>query len=165
MVIVVIVGILSAVGVASFRRQVNSSKATEAFSTIRAIAAAQERYRSENLQYLDVSQGNLTNHYPMTGEPGDTKYHWVQPTHADWEPEGRGGWKLLGVNAPGPVQHAYSVVAGGPTDPLPSPATTATINWGTQINDPWYVIQARGNIDGESSVYVAASFRGEVYSE
>ncbi len=162
MVIVVIISILAAVGVASFRRQVNASKTVEATSMIRAIAAAQERYRAENLQYLNVSEGALTNHYPMNPsvEPDDTRYRWVQTGHPQWG----GGWQLLAVSVPANhyVQFAYSAVAGGPDDTLPP--TQADIDWGT-VNDPWYIIQARGVVGGEPFFFLGASFRGEVYSE
>src|SRR5262245_42423899 len=55
MVVVVIVGILAAIGVRLFREYIYSSKTVEAVSVMQAIRGGEERHRAENQQYLNVS--------------------------------------------------------------------------------------------------------------
>jgi type IV pilus assembly protein PilA len=164
MTVVVITGILAAIGTATFRKHIYSSKSGEVTSVIRAIAGAQERFRGETLLYMPVSgttSANLTRYYPM-GTPGLTKYH--------WDSAGSGNdyanWKRLGPAVPGPVQFGYATIAGGPGTPPQPSGLAANIPWGV-VNDPWYIIQAAGDVDGDGvqSLFVAASFRGEVYRE
>jgi prepilin-type N-terminal cleavage/methylation domain-containing protein len=171
MIAIAIIGIMTALASVSFVRQVNMAKANEATGMIRAIAAAEERYRGETMQYLGPSS-DLNDLYPMTS-PRGVKYNWVQPTHPDWDPPA-GGWKLLNVSAPGPVQFGYAVVAGAPGTALPTPSDTGTtFPWpaATSIKEPWYVIQAtRDHSESFDTTrrkarFVASSFRTEIYSE
>ncbi len=164
MTVVVITGILAAIGTTTFRRHISSSKSGEVTSVMRAIAAAQERYRGESLLYLPVSgtaSTDLDDYYPMA-TPGTTKYDWNQAGGNDYA-----NWRLLGPTVSGPVQFGYAVIAGGAGVTPPQPAgISETIPWGV-ATDPWYIIQAAGDVDGDGvqSLYVAASFRGEIYRE
>lgn len=159
--VVVIVSILATAGVVIMRRYVFSSKAVEALSMIQSIRAAQERWRSENQSYLDVS-GAIDAWYPMEGGQPSSKYY------------GWGGgssamalrWRLLNVTSPGNVQFGYATTAGEAFTPV-TPLTVKNAPVWPTANGPWYVIQAKGDADdnGVFSMYAASSFNGEVYTE
>jgi prepilin-type N-terminal cleavage/methylation domain-containing protein len=160
--VVVIVGILAAVGIALLRQHVFSSKTTEVVAMVQSIRAAEERWRSENHGYLDVSQ-TLTSWYPMS-TPDKTKYHWDQPAGNDYQK-----WRLLAPTVAGPVQAGYAVRAGPAFTPMLEPTTVKKPTWpaGALQNEPWYVIQAQADTDGDgtSAMFLASSLNGELYVE
>jgi hypothetical protein len=126
---------------------------------IQSIRAAQERWRSETQSYLNVSS-SMTTYYPML-TPGRTVYDWRQPAHTDYA-----RWRLLNPTVSGPVQFGYSVMAGSPgTTPDELDITDAPDF--SAATDPWYVIQATANADGDDDFakYAATSFSTEVYAE
>ena len=122
---------------------------------VNGIRSAQEAYRAETLTYLDVS-GSLDNYYPM-----DT------PTNKKW---GWGGgnndkaakWKMLNVTSDGPVMFGYATIAG-PPGALRTPGLALKVDL-PEPQEPWYLIQAKGNVDGDDvfSHCVATSFSNEV---
>jgi type II secretory pathway pseudopilin PulG len=154
MVVVALVGILSAIGIASFRRQAAASKASEAASVIQAIRAAEEAYRGENQLYLDVSSSKD-----------------FGPTVRSWELKPGGHpdltkWQTLGARVTQPVLFGYLVNAGraGATPPTLQLSDSPTLGTPT---DAWYVIQARADYDGDGVFCNAAatSWTSEVYIE
>ncbi|HEY6726224.1 MAG TPA: prepilin-type N-terminal cleavage/methylation domain-containing protein [Polyangiaceae bacterium] len=161
LVVVAIVGVLSTIGITLFRQHVSSGRSIEATSMIQSIAAAQERWRAESQRYLDVS-ASLTAYYPET-TPNRTMHAWESITHAD-----KDNWRRLNVTNPGAVQAVYTTVAGNAgTDPnqATNGFTALTLpTFGTQ-NEPWYLIHAKADLDGDStfSLYLAGSLNGEVY--
>jgi prepilin-type N-terminal cleavage/methylation domain-containing protein len=161
MVVVVIVGVLATVGISLMREYIYSSKSAEAVSVIQAIRAAQERWRAETQTYLDVSL-SLTTYYPNT-TPNKDRFNWEQPGHTEVDK-----WRRLNVHVTQPVQFGYATVAGTVGDPLPEFDLTEDVDWsGTVIVEPWYLIQARGDADGDGNptMFAASSFNGEVYYE
>lgn len=162
MTVVVIVGILAAVGIALLRKHVFSSKTTEVAAMVQSIRVAQERWRAENHGYLDVSQ-TLTHWYPMN-TPNKTKYHWDQPAGNDYPK-----WRLLAPTVAGPVQAGYAVRAGAPFTPMAVPDTASKPAWPAAAaqNEPWFVIQARADTDGDGdpAMFLASSLNGELYIE
>jgi type II secretory pathway pseudopilin PulG len=161
MVVVALVGILSAIGIASFRRQAAASKASEAASVIQAIRAAEEAYRGENQLYLDVSSSN-DDWYPSKD---------FGPTVRSWELKPGGHpdltkWQTLGARVTQPVLFGYLVNAGraGATPPTLQLSDSPTLGTPT---DAWYVIQARADYDGDGVFCNAAatSWTSEVYIE
>ena len=106
LVVVVIVGVLAAIGVRLFREYIFSSKTVEAVSVIQAIRGAQERYRAETQQYFDVSRSQTAPEavwYPNQN-PDKTASHWKQPLHPHYA-----NWLRLGVDYQQPVQFGYLV--------------------------------------------------------
>ncbi|HLV20572.1 MAG TPA: prepilin-type N-terminal cleavage/methylation domain-containing protein [Polyangiaceae bacterium] len=161
MVIVVIVGVLAAIGISLLRNHVFASRSSEALAMIQSIRAAEERWRAENQTYLDVSRGQIDALYPMAS-PGKTRYHWVQSGGNDFD-----RWQLLNPTVSGPVQFGYAVVAGPPgADNLPNLGLADNPTWATPT-EPWYVIKAVGDADedGVQAVFAASSFSSEVYRE
>ncbi len=159
-------GVLAAIGSVAFRKHIAASRSIEAVSMIQSIAAAQERYRTETLTYLDVST-NLSTMYPMAAPDEKTVYDWVQAGHVNFA-----SWQRLNVTVPGPVRYGYATVAGQAGADLSVQAVTNAATqpiWPTpaQTVEPWYVIQALGDIDGDgvNSVFVGSSFSESIYIE
>jgi prepilin-type N-terminal cleavage/methylation domain-containing protein len=138
MIVVALVGTLAAIGVASFRRELEASKSSEAAAVIQAIRAAQEAYRAENQRYLDVS-GSREQWYPVNAFDG--KHAWINEAHPDYA----AGWKRLAAPVTQPVTFRYLVRAGMPGSNFPT--LPGAVNLGQAV-DPWYVIQARADADG-----------------
>ncbi len=159
MVVVLIVSILAIIGIMLFRKYASSSKSVEALSMIQSIRAAEERWRAENQNYLDVSS-TMTSWYPMK-TPGEKLYAWAQPSGNDYAK-----WQLLAPTVAGPVQFGYVVKAGAPFTKPPTLDITDPPVWPT-MNQPWYVIMAEAdaNGDGTFAKYAASSISDEIYRE
>ncbi len=161
MVVVVIVGILATLAVIGVRKYILASKSNEAIHMIGSIKAAQEGYKAETFQYLNAST-NITTFYPK--DPGEYKSAWNNPSHPDFN-----NWNTLGVEAGGPVQFGYACVAGvGGTDNPPSAlGTKTTVPIPTANGEPWYVVRASSDFDGDSvdSVYISSNSTSEIYFE
>jgi len=159
LVVVTIVGVLSTIGITLFREHVNSGRSIEALGMIQSIAAAQERWRSESQRYLDVST-SLTAYYPVA-TPNRDMNAWENASHTD-----AAGWRRLNVTNPGAVKCVYATVAGNAgTSPNGEDFTALTLpTFGVQ-NEPWYLIHAKADLDGDSkfSYFLASSLNGEVY--
>lgn len=162
MVVVVITGILATIGIMLVRGHLNAAKVNRALAGVQAIRVAQEQYRAQGGQYLSCSSFVDPRWYPM--EVPDQLVH-------DWRNFTRAGdgacWKQLGVLQDGSgTQYGYLVHAGLPGAGYPTleladaPALPAS----AQL---WYVIQVKGDIDGDGSFMqgVATSYSGEVYLE
>ncbi|MFZ5891523.1 MAG: type IV pilin protein [Myxococcota bacterium] len=159
MVVVTLVGILAAIGIASFRKQVRASKTSEASSVVQAIRGAEEAFRSENQLYLDVSSPGSW--YPTKGI-GPVVATWEQKAHTDLA-----AWQRLGVRVTQPVQFGYMVNAGRAGDNFPKLNLTDTsVNLG-KPTDVWYVIQARADYDNDGVFcnVLAASHTPELFVE
>jgi len=159
MIVVAIVGVLAAVGVFLLNKHLFASKSVEASAMIQSIRAAEERWRSENQSYLDVST-SMDSWYPMA-KPSTDKWAWVNPDGND-----AAKWRLLNATAPGPVQFGYAVKAGEAGTTPPKLLAKSQPNW-TPSTEPWYLIQAfaDANGDGEHALFAACSYTGEIYSE
>lgn len=166
MVVVVIVGVLAALGVAGLRSYVIRSRAAEATAMIQAIRAAQERFRSESGAYLDVS-ADQNDWWPRRSQLDGTL---VSFRVAAPDATGR-RWELLAVQAPGQgVRFVYTTRAGPPgvaigtAAPMANPAAAGAFSTSVLANQNWYVIEARGDADGDGDeVFLsAASFNALV---
>jgi prepilin-type N-terminal cleavage/methylation domain-containing protein len=167
--VVAIVGVLATLGLVSYRKFITSSKTSEAIYMVGSIRAAEESYRAETLQYLNVT-ASFAAYYPSTTQ-GAYKSAWDvggsstgpgSPNTTDAT-----AWKQLGVRSDGPVYYGYKVEAGTagatilPLTGLASPPTWAA------PTDLWYVIQARGDVNGNGiySYVAASSYTSEIYIE
>jgi len=156
--VVVIMGILATIGLVSFSGYMRGARTTEVRANVQAIRAAQERYRAENLQYLDVSD-DLTAYYPTT-TPGDTLYSFYGQSSAN----NAANWNRLRPQITGAVRFGYATVAGlpgvdGAAADYPTLELSGAVSWPTAVG-PWYVVQAKGDLDGDGvySLAVATSF-------
>lgn len=159
--VVVIVGVLATLATIGVRKYVQASKSSEALQMIQSIKSAQEAYKAETFSYCSVSS-SLTDYYPAA--PDKNKHSWDKAlSDARYKK-----WLELGVRTTAPVLFGYATVAGGPTDTPPQPGDlTQTIAYPDPPGQPWYVVVAAGDRDGDGvkSVYVSTSFVGEVTVE
>ena len=157
--VVVMVGVLATLAVFAVRKYVFVAKASEAYSMITAIRAAEEAYRDETFAYLDVTGAGLQPLYP-NATPNATKWHWKNPANPVYAQ-----WERLGVDSTTAVQYGYAVTAGTGACNV-DPGTEHTFNW-PATNEPWYVVVAVGDRDedGIQSRVVASSFTSELYVE
>ena len=106
MAVVVMVAVLATLAVFGVRKYILAAKASEAYTMINAIKAAEEAYKDETFVYLNVS-GTLDSLYP-NAIPGTQKTHWNNPDGLNYA-----NWQTLGVDSSTVVQFGYAVVAGG----------------------------------------------------
>lgn len=159
MAVVTITAILAVVGVSLFRHQLLASRGSEAVSVIQALRSAEEAYAAENHVYLNVSTG--TNWYPRV--PTTNRSSWVNDSHADYA----SGWKALAPSVNRSVIFGYLVYAGGAGTNVPPLQLTSNPGFPTPMTLNWYVIQAKGDADGNNlfALYAASSMNGELVIE
>ncbi len=157
MTVVLITGVLAAIGVVLVQKHVVQARANQALVGLQAIRVGEEGYRAHYGQYLDCSPADAQ-WYPVDA-PTRTKYDW-RTSRSDWA-----CWKQLGVMRLGGTAFGYKVNAGRPGDPYPNYATTTQLSYPTPAPDLWYVIQYKGNVDGDDkfSYGVTSSYSTDVY--
>ena len=145
MVGVVIVGILAAVAIPTFKSYVYRGRVTEAVTVLNEIKERQEAYRSHFGNYAAVSGGGDwgTAVYTPGTIPGVQAVTW--PDSPQWE--------MLGLSSPGYVRFRYATVAG---PPLATPPTGSNLD-NTSF---WFAAQAQGDLDGDGNTMTL-----EVYSD
>jgi type IV pilus assembly protein PilA len=170
MTVVVIVGILAALGVYGVRRYINAAKSSEARSMILNIKAAEEAYREETYQYLPTANAltgtsELYPHACLSIPPGKVKVAWEQNAGCNQAK----AMRTLGVTSTSPVYYGYGVgvpAAGGSMPALP---LTTAFNWGGNASPtgPAFAVVARGDVNGDGafSTFVSSSFTDEVHVE
>jgi len=106
MIVIVILGILAAIAIISFRKYVQYSKTSEVYTMLGDIRAKQEGYRAEFSQYCAVHGDNLVGPpFPADPDPKGRKTPWgASPIP----------WQQLGFSVHGPVYAGYRVAAGLP---------------------------------------------------
>ncbi|HEX4476009.1 MAG TPA: prepilin-type N-terminal cleavage/methylation domain-containing protein [Polyangiaceae bacterium] len=165
MTVVVIVGVLATLGIAALREHVFGSKSTEALAMMQSIRVAEERWKAENMTYLNVSTANAW--YPADPRTDSKRiqrnFFTTAGGHVD-----DASWKALNPVAPGPVEFGYLVNAGFPSQPMTTPAITPTgwTGW-IQPTENWYVIQAVADVDhdGIPAYFLASSVKGDIYRQ
>jgi type IV pilus assembly protein PilA len=166
LIVVAMVGVLAALGMVGYRKYISAAHTGEAKSVIQALRNAEHQYKVDTLTYLKCAD-SYTDYYPQgAGGPNDRKWHWVNDAHPKFE-----CYRSLNVDPDGPVRFAYAVVAGSAAD---TPLALDASQWKTPpqwpvlaVPGPWYVIQATGNLDGDSelAVLVSSSFDNKIYIE
>lgn len=154
--VVAIVAVLAVLAVWGVNKYIRSSKATEAIHMIGGIKTAQESFKEEAGVYLDISDTP----YPAVGD--SQKHHWGMPSHPDYSK-----WQTLGLSSQDALIYGYITRAGGATDTVPDMGTTQQTLTMTPSGEPWYVIKAEGdkNGDGVKAIFVGSSFTSEIYGE
>jgi len=158
--VVAMIGILAALALVGYRRYLHASHSGEAKEIIGQIHVAEASYRSETLGYLSCSS-SLHDWYPA--KPNGKKRHWISTSHS-----AKACWKMLNVAVDSPTLFGFAVVAGAPSETPPTPDTAANPNFPASPTEPWYVVQAAGDQNGDShfSYFVSSSFQpSEIYVE
>ncbi len=168
-VVVAIIGILSVLATVGYRRLVTSSYTTEATRMINAIRIAQETVKAETGAYVNLGMARMCPQGATSTPPADAGKKW------GWSPgcnSGAGPWSLLPVQTDGPVRYGYGTTASTtPAQPVvvagfwDGTVNGATVAWPVPAPQSWYVIAARGDMDGNSqySHVVGSSFSNEVW--
>lgn len=159
LIVVAMIGVMAALAIVGYRKYLNSAGSAEAKAVIQSVRGAQESYKAETLQYLNVSS-SMTSWYPAT--PDAKKRHWVNskgPNYANWQ--------TLNVTTDGPVRFGYAVMAGVAAAAPPATNITPAIVWPSPTTEPWYVVQAAGDRDANKrlAIFVSSSFSGEIFSQ
>lgn len=169
MVVVTIVGILAVIGLASFRARVFGSKSADALAMMQSIRAAEERWRADNLTYLDVSRSG--NWYPAVPATRVKRSFYNAGTCGlPVSDTDDCRWKLLNPAITGPTEFAFMVTAGAPDTAMTTPDSKAKpsgwTGWPTNGNH-WFVLQAIADADGDGTYakFVSSSIRGDVFRE
>ena len=145
MIVVAILGILSAIGLPAYKSYINKSKTAEAVGFLAEIKARQESYRADFGMYCGVS-ANATAWTP-DNNPGERRRAWLHDA----------SWRQLGAFPPGgEVLFSYVSVAGLPGT-LPG-----TRGFGSDLGydgtDFWFVSRALGDIDGDDVNVIFESY-------
>jgi prepilin-type N-terminal cleavage/methylation domain-containing protein len=178
MVVVMITGILAAIGIMLVRQHLQSAKTVNALAGIQAIRSAEETYRANGGAYLDCSTVDGPAWFPSQN-PGTKLYDWRQPTHPDWA-----RWQLLAISATKekkdetntvgssnavlrPTQFGFAVNAGVPGAAYPTLRTQEKPVLPNPSTEPWYVIQVKGDVDGDGTPMfgIATNLNGQVFLE
>jgi prepilin-type N-terminal cleavage/methylation domain-containing protein len=162
MAVVAIVAILATLATYGVNKYIQSSKSSEAIQMIGAIKSAQEQYRAETFAYKDVSGNHtLANYYPASA-PSRTVYGWGDVSTAQGK-----AFRELGVVADAPVRFVYACAAGDGSSSVAQPAFSISGWSNAPAQQPWYVVQAQGDLDGDGvkSTFVSSSFTGKIFSD
>lgn len=164
---VVIVGILAVLGVVALTKQVRSARTVEVLGMMQSIRAAEEIWRSENMAYLNVSvQDTWYPVDPAISGNGRMKRSFYEDSGSSGNDD-NSRWLMLNPRTNGPVQFGYVCNAGLSGTPMTNPLFPLPgFSWPSPVTEPWYVIQARGDVDGdtEPSHYMMSSLNNEVFS-
>jgi len=160
MVVVAIMGLLAVLALNALTSHRKAAKVGEALSVVQAIRASEERYRAENQQYF----GDSTKWCPSEGVGDDVRKSFFSSDCDNTL------WQTLRPDVQRGVQFGYRVASGVPGDALPSASdliTEQAFPAGTTPSEPWYVVQAKADADGDGTfcAVVATSFNPEVVVE
>lgn len=137
MIVVTIIGILSAIAIPSFNSYVQRSRTSEAVNFLGAIKLRQEAYRSEFGQYCDTGD-----YWPAAVE-GAEPVAWGDPPDA---------WQQLGARPDGFVRFQYQSEAGTPAN------VPVDLGYDEDNADFWFVSRARGDLDGDGNMLILESY-------
>ena len=148
MIVVVIIGVLSAVAIPSFIGYMYKARAAEATTFIGEIRARQASYRSEFGTYCGQPDWDNANWEPR--DPGDEAGDTVRA----WNVAPAVEWVQLGAAPDGPVRFSYRFIAGLSTQAPP------TSIWATAPNDFWFAVQAQGDLDDDDTFITFEGYSG-----
>jgi prepilin-type N-terminal cleavage/methylation domain-containing protein len=159
MVTIAIMAVLSLLAGVGMVRYVNAAKVGEATTMISRIKMRQEVYRAERTLYYDISAGNLDSYWPAAS-PVNGKVMWVTVAAPCIGP--CVGFLVINALPDGPVQYRYSSIAG-PADAVAHVVSGRTYPLATS---PWYVVKARGDLNGNGvdSQFFSSSWENGVWS-
>ena len=166
MAVVAIIAILAGLAVYGVRKYILAAKSSEATEMIGAIKTAQEQYRAETFVYKDISKvGALSDYstfYPATTVPKRKKIAWGGGTD-----DIANGWRELGVSASAPVMYIYGCAAGPGSVAPAAPGITIGGYPTAATGQPWYLIKAVGDLDGNDTVgtWVGTSITAEIFHD
>lgn len=147
MIVVVIVGVLSAIAIPSFQDYIMKSRTTEATEFLGVIRLSEESFRSEfgTYQATFAPSGNDIALIDTNLVPSAPSKDPVAFTPND-------EWRRLGARPSGRVRFAYGVAAGTPGN------APSSLGWDAANADFWWVARAVGNLDADSASVVFEAY-------
>lgn len=162
MVVVVIIGIISAIAVSMLFKRAYEASVPDAIVVMKTLASAEEQYRALNQVYYDVPDGSQW--YPPLAAVNAKRSFWTATRAANNAMAN--DWYRLGPDIRQPVEFQFRVDAGIPgQDPTTDLGTSGIKLPATNPVEIWYLVQARGRVEGGSNplCYLAlASWSSEV---
>ncbi len=155
MAVVAIMGVLATIAITAFHRKSRQSDVAQGKVFVKAIVVAQEHYRAANQVYFDA--GNAW--YPQATIPVNTKVSfWKAAPDGATDPD-TVAWRTLGPDIRQMVGFSFKANANLPDTPPPSIESESGITFPANVAvEPWYLIQARADADGDSTYcYIAAA--------
>jgi type IV pilus assembly protein PilA len=148
MIVVGILGILSAVALVAYRRYVSNARRSEVFSMIAALKSAEESYKAEFSTYYGTTATGEEDFYPVLRSGG------TEPTPKTFNPASAGKtlWQNLRVSPPASTLYCGYVVVAGAANAF----GIAGVRGRTLFNNvppprPWYYIRATCDFDGKTT--------------
>ncbi len=163
MAVVAITGILAALAIAALHHRAFESDVTSAKVVVKEIVAAEEHYRAENQVYCDVSSAGAS-WYPASIPAHAKVSFWLKGPNDTTDSETQ-KWRALSPDIRQTVSFGFKANAGLPTS-TPKFDDALTVIPIPTVNEPWYVIQARADADGDGvpCMIAAVSWNPEVVS-
>jgi prepilin-type N-terminal cleavage/methylation domain-containing protein len=165
MVVVVIIGIISALAVSMLYKRAYEASVPDAIVVMKTLGAAEEQYRALNQVYYDVPDASQW--YPTLAAVNSKRSFWMATRAANDATSN--DWYRLGPDIRQPVEFQFRVDAGNPSEDLRANLGSAGIKLpATPPPDIWYLIQARGRVEQGSAPLchlALASFSSEVVSD
>lgn len=144
MIVVTIVGVLAVVAGTAYRRYMDSSRTTEAYSMLGELRNREEAYRAEFSQYQGASDENSSSFFPQVdgscSEPCQKDVTSGQPT---W-------WTNIGVNPGRKTLVCGYVAVAGTAGTAPSGALGSAMLGSSNLTTPWWYAVATCDNDGTS---------------
>lgn len=162
MIVVVIIGIISAIAVSMLFKRAYEASVPDAIVVMKTLASAEEQYRALNQVYYDVPNGSQW--YPPLAAVNSKRSFWTATRAAN--DATANDWYRLAPDIRQPVEFQFRVDAGNPgDDPKVDLGTSGIKLPATNPVEIWYLVQARGRVEGGSNplCYLAlASWSSEV---
>jgi prepilin-type N-terminal cleavage/methylation domain-containing protein len=151
MIVVVIIGILAAISVVSYRRYIARARMSEPTALLAEFAAKEQLYYLDAGQYLEAHRNSSS---PMTEDagqfyPSDPASYFDSvrtPVALGTLPD---SWKLLGIR-PRWQQLYCTYLANAASAGTAPPAGIGATLWATTPTVPWFYILGACNLNGEA---------------
>ncbi len=147
MIVVAIIGILSAVAVFMFSRSTAKARASEVPAMFAEFRIKQESFHLENGTYLSTG-ADETDFYPPTG-PATSASGPIDLSTIAVDPE----WQQLRINSDKNSLYCNYVNIAGPAGATPSQAQAVAFNFNAVQNVNWFYMLAQCDLDSDSSQY------------
>lgn len=155
MIVVVIIGILAAISVVSYRRYIARARLSEATAMLAEFAAKEQLYYLDAGLYIEAhrttANSNSFNEAPAEFYPSDASAYFDSartPVALGALPA---SWQTLGIRPRWPSLYCtYLVNAGSAGIAPPSGSVIGPTLWSSTPNVPWYYALAACNLSGAS---------------
>jgi prepilin-type N-terminal cleavage/methylation domain-containing protein len=156
MIVVVIIGILAAISVVSYRKYIAHARLSEATAMLAEFSAKEQIYFLENGQYAEA-HANGGSHTPSSTTEANSDFWPISPSDSTFDSARTPvavnplptSWRALGVRPRwNQLFCTYLVNAGASGSPRPG--TVGPTLWAAAPNVPWFYALAACNLAGQA---------------